>query len=142
MFRRGNPFCPRAGGNFFHTQGEPSARRAFPILAFTCSHSTKLVEILSLRKLNSINMCVKDWIAVLRANKLTCSIAGATFDSACTHRPPEGEIDFGTNIVVEFFWGHIVNIRDGLVVAFHVVLVKFVLWGNSLWVDLLQFLRS
>ena len=46
MFRRGNP-CPRAGGNFFHTQGEPSARRAFPILAFTRSHSTKLVEILS-----------------------------------------------------------------------------------------------
>ena len=29
-------------------RGEPSARRAFPILAFTCSHSTKLVEILSL----------------------------------------------------------------------------------------------
>ena len=28
-------------------RGEPSARRAFPILAFTCSHSTKLVEILS-----------------------------------------------------------------------------------------------
>ena len=38
----------RAGGNFFHTQGEPSVRRAFPILAFTRSHSTKLVEILSL----------------------------------------------------------------------------------------------
>ena len=46
MFRRGNPFV-RAGGNFFHMQGKPSVCRAFPILAFTCSHSTKLVEILS-----------------------------------------------------------------------------------------------
>ena len=40
-------FCPRAGGNFFHMRGKPSAHRAFPILAFTHSHSTKLVEILS-----------------------------------------------------------------------------------------------
>ena len=47
MFRRGNPFV-RAGGNFIHTRGEPSARRAFPILAFTRSHSTKPVEILSI----------------------------------------------------------------------------------------------
>ena len=40
MFRRGNPFV--------HAREETSStHRAFPILAFTHSHSTKPVEILS-----------------------------------------------------------------------------------------------
>ena len=35
-------------------RGEPSAHRAFPILAFTRSHSTKLVEILSPRMIQRV----------------------------------------------------------------------------------------
>ena len=54
--------------NFFHTQGEPSARRAFPILAFTCSHSTKLVEILSAFKILSISpTCFKVMVPLDRS---------------------------------------------------------------------------